>query len=334
MEKSRTKPLVLMSHAVPEAWLAKLTDRYAVEMGPADTIGIPDSFLQGDNPAVGVITLLMDKVDGQILDKLPYLKVVCNFAAGVDNIDLGACTQRGLPVGNTPGVLTQATADLTMALILAAARRLPQAQEDARAGLWKNWAPAGWLGLELSNSTLGIVGMGRIGQAVARRAASFGMRILYNDSTPLPTAGLEFPASPVNLDTLLRESDIVTLHVPLTPGTRHMMDTETIGKMKPGAILVNVARGPVVDIQALTDALENGHLGGAALDVTEPEPFPPDHPLYRLPNCLIVPHIGSATERTRRKMAEICCENMLAGLEGRRLPFCANPDVYTIRQKQ
>jgi lactate dehydrogenase-like 2-hydroxyacid dehydrogenase len=328
MVSETLKPLILVSHAIPDPWMARLTARYAIEMGPADTIGIPEALLQEDRHATGLITLLMDKVDAAVLDKLPDLKVLCNFAAGVDNIDLEACTRRGIPVGNTPGVLTNATADLTLTLILAAVRRISQAQEDARLGRWKNWAPAGWLGLELTNATLGIIGMGRIGQAVARRAAGFGMHLLYTDHAPLPPGVLDVPAGFVDLDSLLRESDIVSLHVPLTPATRRMMDGPAIQKMKPGAFLINVSRGPVVDMEALTAALKDGYLGGAALDVTDPEPFPADHPLYRMPNCLIVPHIGSATERTRRKMAEITCENMLAGLEGRRLPFCANPDVY------
>ena len=246
------------------------------------------------------------------------------MAVGVDNIDVSTCTQRCIPVGNTPGVLTEGTADLTMALLLSAARGLPQASLDAREGRWKTWSPTGWLGMDLSGATLGIAGMGKIGGAVAERAAGFGMHMLYCD----PDTYQDTLAEKCSFEEILRQSDFISLHVPLNAETRHLMSRKAFELMKPGAILVNASRGAVVDTDALYEALRDRRIAGAALDVTDPEPLPPDHPLYALPNCLIVPHIGSATWNTRRRMAELACENLLAGLQGKRLPYCVNPEVY------
>jgi lactate dehydrogenase-like 2-hydroxyacid dehydrogenase len=250
------------------------------------------------------------------------------MAVGVDNIDLAACTRRGVPVGHTPGVLTEATADLTMALLLAAARRLPESSRDAREGRWTTWSPTGWLGADLQGATLGIVGMGKIGQAVAAWARGFGLRILYADRHARPEAEESLGANRVELADLLQHGDFVSLHVPLTSETRHFINEKTLRAMKRTALLVNTARGGVVDTAALVRALSEGWIGGAALDVTDPEPLAPSHPLYSFPNCLIVPHIGSATVGARRRMAELACENLLAGLEGRPLLHCANPEVY------
>jgi lactate dehydrogenase-like 2-hydroxyacid dehydrogenase len=247
------------------------------------------------------------------------------MAVGVDNIDVKACTLRKIPVGNTPGVLTESTADLTMALLLSIARNIHRASLDAREGRWNTWSPTGWLGTELNGSILGIIGMGKIGRAVAKRAWGFGMNILFSD----PETRNEINATQVPLAELLIKSDFVSLHAPLTSETRGMINQTTLSLMKPSSILINAARGPLVDTSALLDALQNHRIAAAALDVTDPEPLPPTHPLYRLSNCLIVPHIGSATQQTRRKMAELACENLLAGLEGERLPNCVNPEVYT-----
>ena len=321
-------PLVLITHALPAEWLTSLEGKCRTLSGPAEGNRFLEELMDALPEADGILALLMAKIDETILTSAKKLRVVSNYAVGVDNVDLAACTRRGIPVGNTPGILTDATADLTMALMLSAARKLPQAAEDAREGRWKNWAPAGWLGMELAGAVLGIVGMGKIGGAVARRAAGFGMSILYTNLTPYPEVEETLGARRVALDELLAESDIVSLHVPLTAETRRMMNLEAFRKMKPGAILINAARGPVVDQEALYTALKSGTIAAAALDVTDPEPLPVEHPLYSLPNCLIVPHIGSATNTTRRKMAEIACENLLAGLEGKRLPFCVNPEVY------
>ncbi|HIQ08449.1 MAG TPA: D-glycerate dehydrogenase, partial [Anaerolineaceae bacterium] len=221
-------------------------------------------------------------------------------------------------------VLTDAVADLTLALLLAVARGIFPAAQDAREGRWGLWSPTRWLGADLQGATLGIVGLGGIGQAVARRAVGFGLRIGYTSRTPKPEAEAAYGAQRLPLDELLAMSDFVSLHVPLTPETRGLIGEAALRRMKPTAYLINMARGPVVDTDALVRALQEGWIAGAALDVTEPEPLPPAHPLYRLPNCVIVPHIGSATHATRRRMAELACANLLAGLRGEPLPHRAN----------
>ncbi|MEK7327483.1 MAG: D-glycerate dehydrogenase, partial [Chloroflexota bacterium] len=278
--------------------------------------------------AEGLFTLRTLRVDEALLQRAPRLRVVSNMAVGVDNVDVAACTRRGVPVGNTPGVLTEATADLTMALLLAAARRLPEASTDAREGRWTTWTPTAWLGADLNGATLGIVGMGRIGFAVATRAKAFGMQIVYANRNANQEAEQTLGAARLSLNGLLRASDFVSLHVPLSSETRRLIDERALRLMKPTTILVNAARGGVVDMAALHRALSEGWIASAALDVTDPEPLPAEHPLYRLPNCLIAPHIGSATRGTRRRMAELACENLLAGLEGKRLPHCVNREVY------
>jgi lactate dehydrogenase-like 2-hydroxyacid dehydrogenase len=320
-------PLVLITHTLPAGWLASLEGRCRIEMGPEDATYLAPELERRLPEAEGLLSLLTIPVNSALLEKAPRLRVVSNMAVGYDNVDVAACTRRGIPVGNTPGVLTEGTADLALALLLAAARGLQEASQDARAGRWTTWRPAGWLGADLHGATLGIIGLGKIGQAVARRAKGFGLKLLYTDDAH-PEVEAELGLERLPLEELLCRSDFVTLHVPLTPQTRQLINTRTLALMKPSAILVNTSRGPVVDSLALQEALEAGRLAGAALDVTDPEPLPPDHPLYRLPNCLIVPHIGSATWNTRRRMAELACDNLLAGLEGRRLPSCVNPEVY------
>jgi glyoxylate reductase len=264
--------------------------------------------------ADALLCTLANPVDAAFLDACPHLKVISSCAVGTDNIDLRTAARRGIPVGNTPGVLTDATADLAFALLLAAARRLPQTSAAVHAGEWGPWEPAGFLGHDVAGATLGIVGAGRIGTAVATRAQGFGMAVLTTTSrggTPLPT--------------LLERSDFVSLHVPLTPATRHLIGRPELARMQPTAILVNTARGPVVDTPALIDALHAGAIAGAALDVTDPEPLPADHPLLAAPNVLVTPHIGSATPRTRARMAELAVDNVLAGLAGEPLPHAVAP---------
>ena len=317
-------PVVILTHTLPETWIASLQGKCQLATGPLDATFLAPELEARLPEAEGLFCLLTIPVREALLEKAPRLRVISNMAVGYDNIDVATCTQRGIPVGNTPGVLTEGTADLTMALLLSVARNLPAASQDAREGRWKTWSPAGWLGADLNGATLGIIGMGKIGQAVAQRARGFGMRIVYTDEVERPTLKLER----LSLDELLQTSDFVSLHVPLTPQTRHLIDEKTLGMMKRTARLINAARGPIVDSLALYQALKNGQIAGAGLDVTDPEPLPPDHPLYSLPNCLIVPHIGSATMNTRRQMAELACENLLAGLENRRLPNCVNPEVY------
>jgi glyoxylate reductase len=327
MPSNAELPLVLITHALPSDWLASLDGKVRPLIGPEKPVGLAPELDAHLAEAEGLFSLLTVRVDEALLDRAPRLRVVSNMAVGYDNVDVAACTRRGIPVGNTPGVLTDATADLAMAALLSAARRLPEAAGDARAGRWTTWSPTGWLGADLAGATLGIVGMGKIGYAVARRAHGFGLPILYPDPSSHGAAEREFGAVRVPLDLLLRTSDFVSLHCPLSAETRGLMGEAALRAMKPNAILVNTSRGPVVDQDALVRALAEGWIAGAALDVTNPEPLPPDHPLYNLPNCLILPHIGSATRGTRKRMAELACENLLAGLSGRRLSHCVNPEA-------
>lgn len=265
----------------------------------------------------GVLCMLTDRIDGRLMDAAgSQLKVISQMAVGYDNIDVAAARERGIVVGNTPGVLTETTADLTFALLLAAARRLSEGEQYIRDGHWRTWHPTTLLGHDVTGATLGIVGLGRIGAAVAKRAAAFDMRVIAYGPRLTDEQAQAAGAERVSLDDLLQTSDFVSLHCPLRPDTRHLINRETLAQMKPGAILINTTRGPVVDQKALYDALRNGVVAGAALDVTDPEPLPADNPLLQLPNVLIVPHVGSATIGTRGKMAQIAIDNLLAGLRG------------------
>ena len=278
----------------------------------------------------GLLSMLSDRIDGEVMDAAgPALKVISTYAVGVDNIDLVEAARRGIPVGHTPDVLTDATADFSFALLMAAARRVVEADGYVRAGHWQTWGPSTLLGAEVHGATLGIVGFGRIGQAVARRASGFAMRVLYHDQqVDSKTIPADLTAEPVDLDTLLRESDFVSLHVPLTDQTRRLFDAHNFAKMKSGAILINTSRGPVVDQAALYDALSSGRLAAAGIDVCDPEPLPMDSPLLTLENLVIAPHIASAGKKTRERMAVMAAENLLAGLRGEKIPRCANPQVY------
>ncbi|MBI5932194.1 MAG: D-glycerate dehydrogenase [Chloroflexi bacterium] len=321
------KPTVLLTHPLPPDWIASLEGQVTLIIGQEETPGWRDNLLQALPQAEGILSLLTARVDEAILEKASRLRIVSNMAVGVDNIDVKACTRRGIPVGNTPGAMTDATADLAMSLLLAAARRLPESSRDAREGRWQTWSPTGWLGADLRGATLGIIGLGKIGRAVAERARGFGLRVRYwqpHQSPEGEAGGAEY----VPFEALLSSSDFVTLHCPLNESTRGLIDESALRKMKPSAILVNAARGPVVDTSALTRALSENWIASAALDVTDPEPLPPSHPLFSLPNCFIVPHIGSATHGARKRMAEMACENLLAGLRGERLPNCVNPEIY------
>jgi len=308
--------LVVVPPELPSAWLDPLRSADATfELAT----GL-DALAPGrDAEVTGLLSLLTMTVESALLDRLPGLRVVSNMAVGFDNVDLEACKARDIAVGNTPGVLTDATADLTMALLLSAARRLPEAAADARAGRWQTWTPDGWLGVELRGASLGIVGLGKIGSAVAKRARAFGMEILYSSRSD-HGGGPDGTAQRLALDELLARADIVSLHVPATPETEALIDADALARMRPGSILINTARGSVVDQDAVLAALDAGHLRAAALDVTSPEPLPPDHPLFEQPRCIIMPHIGSATDATRRRMATLACNNLLAGVRGRPLP--------------
>ena len=321
---------VFVARRIPEEGLAPLRAAAAVDLWDDDLPPSRAELLAHVGGVDGLLSLLTDRVDDELLDAAgAQLKVVANLAVGFDNIDVPACTRRGIPVGNTPGVLTETTADLAFILMMAAARRLKEAIDYVREDRWQTWGPLLLLGVDVHGATLGIVGFGRIGREMARRAAGFSMRVLYHDvqrATPEDEAALG--ATFVPLETLLVESDFVTLHVNLTAETRHLVDGRALGRMKPTAVLVNTSRGPVVDQQALFEALRDGTIFAAGLDVTDPEPMPADDPLLSLPNCIVVPHIASATHVTRGKMARIAAENILAGLRGERLRACVNPEVY------
>ncbi|MCA9651459.1 MAG: D-glycerate dehydrogenase [Myxococcales bacterium] len=320
-------PLVLVSRALPPGWLDRLEGRCEMLVGDADVAGFDSPLLEALPRAEGILCLLTERVDAALLDRAPRLRVVSNMAVGVDNIDVAACTARGIPVGHTPGVLTEATADLAMALLLSAARRLPEAARDAREGRWSTWSPTGWLGTDLHGARLGIVGLGKIGAAVARRARGFGLELVYASRSARPELEAELGLRRLLLPELLATSDMVSLHVPLDEHTHHLIDAAALRSMKPSALLVNTARGPIVDPDALEHAVRNGEIAGAALDVTDPEPLPPEHPLFARPEVLVLPHIGSATRGTRRRMAELAADNLLAGLRGRPLPHTVNPEV-------
>ena len=321
-------PTVLVTHTLPEGWLDLLQDHCRLIIGPPDANEISPDLEAHLWEAEGIYSLLTIRISAETLSKAPHLKVISNMAVGFDNIDVAACSRRRIPVGHTPGVLTDGTADLTMAILLAAARRLLEANSDAREGRWTTWSPTGWLGADLHDATLGIIGMGKIGQAVAKRARGFGMQIVYCDSVRRLEIEKELEVTWLDFNELLQISDFVSLHVPLNSETFQLMNVDNLGKMKKTAFLINTSRGPVVDTQMLVQALQENWIGGAALDVTDPEPLPPDHPLFSFTNCLVVPHIGSATWNTRRRMAELACENLLAGLQGKHLPHTANPEVY------
>jgi glyoxylate reductase len=319
-----------VARIIPDDGLRLVTEACDAEVWPDDLPPSRDALLTAVARCDGVLTLLTDRVDAEFLDAAgPQLKVVSNYAVGFDNVDVPECSRRGIPVGNTPGVLTETTADLAWALLMAAARRLPEADRYVRAGNWKTWGPMLLLGPDVHAATLGIVGFGRIGQAVARRAAGFGMTILYHDVSRVPEElERELGASFTPVDQLLERSDYVSLHVNLTPETRGLIDLAALRRMKSTAILVNTSRGPVIDTEALVEGLRQGEIAAAGLDVTDPEPLPPDHPLIGMDNCLVVPHIASASRATRGKMAEMAAANLLAGLRGDRLPTPVNPEVY------
>ncbi len=314
--KKPALPLALLTYNLPPDWIRSLEGRVRLVTPPAGERGFTPNIRAHFPEADGLFSMLTDRVDENLLAQLPKLKVVSNMAVGVDNIDLDACRRRGIPVGHTPGVLTDATADMAMALLLATARQIPQSSRDAREGRWGPWEADAWLGADLSGAVLGIVGLGQIGSAIARRGRAFGMAIAYCARTPKPEAEAGLGAVRMNLDEILEKSEFVVLAVDLNESTRGLIGPAELGKMKPSAILVNIARGPVVQTGALQHALREGQIAAAALDVTDPEPLPPSHPLYSLPNCLITPHIGSATRGARRGMAELACENLLAGLRG------------------
>jgi lactate dehydrogenase-like 2-hydroxyacid dehydrogenase len=321
------RPRVFVSRIIPDEGLDPIAAACDLDLWRDDLPPPRDELLRRVAGRDGILTLLTDRVDDGLLDAAgPQLKVVSNYAVGFDNIDVAACARRGVAVGNTPGVLTETTADLAWALLMAAARRLPEGDRYVRDGKWKTWGPLLLLGPDVHGATIGIVGFGRIGQAVARRAQGFGMEILYHDLQQLPddvTGPLG--ATYLPLQELLPRCDFVSIHVNLSEGTRGLINAKTLAWMKPTAVLVNTSRGPVVDQPALAAALKGGVIAAAALDVTDPEPIPMDDPLVGLDNCLIVPHIASASRATRGKMAQMAAANLLAGVRGEPLPTPVAP---------
>jgi glyoxylate reductase len=324
-----TRPRVFIARRIPDAGYALIAAACEVEVWPERLPPPAEVLREKVRNCDGLVSLLTDTVDEALLSAASQLKVVSNFAVGVNNIDLAAATARKIPVGNTPGVLTEATADIAVTLLLATARRLGESSADAKAGRWITWEPTGWLGCDLVGRTVGIVGMGRIGFATAKRLHhGWGMKVLYTARSPKPDADRELGARRVELDELLAVSDFVSVHVDLNPTTTRMFGAEQFRKMKRTAVFVNTARGPHVDQSALAEALRTGTIFAAGLDVTDPEPLPPSHELFSLPNCVIAPHIASATTDTRNAMARLCAENLLTGVRGERLPHCINPAVY------
>jgi glyoxylate reductase len=311
---------VFVTRDLPGGALERLTAQHDVEVWPGRLPPPRDELLSRAPQFEGLLSLLTDPVNAELMDAAPNLRAISNYAVGVDNVDVEAATARGIPVGNTPDVLTESTADLALALMLGIARRLAEGEAFVKAGEWATWEPGLMLGRDLHAATVGIVGYGRIGKAVGRRLEGFGCELL----TTSRNGG-------VPLEELLERSDFVTLHCPLTPETRGLIGAEALRRMKATAYLVNTARGPVVDTDALGAALRDGEIAGAALDVTDPEPLPGDHQLLGAPNLLVVPHVASATHATRGKMADMAVDNLLAGLAGEPMPNSVNGEFLAER---
>lgn len=322
------RPLVYVCRPLLGRALDLLREHCAVQVWPDPEKPPPrEVLIEAVREAEGLVTLVTERVDGALLEAAPRLRVVSNVAVGYDNVDVQAATRRGVVVTNTPDVLTETTADLTWALLLAAARRVVEADRFTRAGRWKAWGLELLLGQDVYGRTLGVIGMGRIGRAVARRAAGFRMRVLYTSRTRNEALEQELGVEWRTLDDLLGEADFVTIHTPLTPETRHLLGRDQLRRMKPTAVLVNTARGAVVDEEALVQALRERWIWAAGLDVFEQEPLPANSPLCSLDNVVLAPHIGSASFVTRARMAEMAAENCVAVLSGRRPPNPVNPEV-------
>ncbi len=323
------KPKVFVTRAIPNKGLDIVENECVAEVWSNDTPPTKDVMLEKVSGIDGLLCLLTDTIDSEVMAAAGnQLKVISNYAVGYDNIDVQAATERGILVCNTPGVLTETTADLTFALLMAAARRIVEGVEYVKSGKWRTWGPKLLLGLDIHHATLGIIGMGKIGTAVAQRAKGFGMEIIYYDHHHQAEKGEGVGARLCgDLDELFEKADYISLHVPLTSKTKHLLDAKAFEKMKNNAILINTSRGSVVDSGALVKALRTGQIAYAALDVTDPEPLPPDHELLTLPNCLVVPHIGSASVATRSRMAVMAAENLIAGLNGEIPKYLVNPEV-------
>ena len=324
---SQQQPKIYVTRRLPEAALAPLRTCGEVQVWESDHAIPRETLLQEIIDTVALLGMVTERIDDDLLDHAPQLKIVANMAVGYDNVDVPALTRRGVVLTNTPGVLTETTADLTFALMLGIARRIGEGDRRVRAGQWPVWSPFVFLGTDVHHATLGIIGLGRIGIEVAKRARGFDMRVLYHNRSQNKDAEEQLGCTRVDMDTLLSESDFVVVLVPLGPQTHRLISAPQLKKMKPTAFLVNAARGPIVDAPALYEALRDNVIAGAALDVTDPEPLPADDPLLTLDNCLVVPHVGSASIATRTRMATLAAENIAAFLSGRRPPTPVNPQV-------
>ncbi len=324
------KPKVYVTRRIAPEALDMITEVAEMKLWTGELVIPRETLLEQVKDIDGLLCLLNEKVDATIMDVAPRLKVISNCAVGYDNIDIAEATKRGIPVGNTPGVLSETTADFAFALLMAAAMRVVEADKYTRNGLWQvPWEPMLLLGQDVHHSTLGIVGLGRIGIEVARRAKGFQMHVLYHDKTRREDVEKELGAEYVStLPELLSRSDFISLHVPLTEDTRRMIGSAEFSMMKPTAILVNTARGQVVDQKALYQALKSGEIAYAAIDVAEVEPIPMDDPLLTLENIIITPHKASASKATRTKMSIMAAANLIAGLRSEKLPNCVNPEVF------
>lgn len=318
------KPKVFVSRIIPEKGQKMITDACDAEIWQDDQPTPRAVLLEKVKDCEGLLCLLTEKIDAELLDAAPKLKVVANLAVGFDNIDVPECTKRGVLIGNTPGVLTETTADFAFTLLMATARRVVEGDNYTRAGKWLTWGPMILVGQDIHHATLGLIGLGRIGSEMAKRAKGFSMKVMYYDPFRREDLEKELGLVYADLDTILRESDFVSIHVPLMKETHHLMNAENFKKMKKTAILINSARGPIVDTMALNDALRAGTIGGAGLDVTDPEPIPMDHPLLGAPNCVIAPHIASGSVNTRSNMSIMAAQNILAGLTGADMPAPVN----------
>jgi len=325
------KPKVYVTRLLPKEAMDKIHSFCDATVWEGELPPPRNVLLENVTDIDGLLSLLTDKIDAELMNRARKLRVVSNYAVGFDNIDIQEATKRGIIVANTPGVLTDTTADFAFALIMAAARRVVEGDRVVRAGKWKTWGPMILLGQDVHGAILGIIGLGRIGSAVARRAKGFGMKTLYTDVVRNKQAEEELGIEYVDMDTVLTQSDFVTIHVNLTPETYHLIGLKQFTKMKRTAILVNTSRGPIVDNMALYDALRSGKIAYAALDVTEPEPIPADHPLLTLDNVIVVPHIASASVATRTKMGVMAADNLIAGLKGEMPPNPVNPEVLRKR---
>jgi len=323
------KPRIFMTRAIAPAAIERLSAQTDLEVWPHEAPPPYEILIDRVQNATGIVSLLTDRIDaGLIAAAGPDFRVIAQMAVGFDNIDVAAATARGIPVGHTPGVLTETTADFAWTLLMATARRVVEAHNEVQQSIWRPWGPDVLTGQDIFGATLGLVGFGRIGQAMAKRAQGFDMPILYHDLQRFPEAEKSLGAQFVSLEELLERADFVSLHTFMSPQNKFMMGKSQFGQMKPNAIFINTARGGLVDPDALLWAVRERKIAGAGLDVFETEPIPEGHPLLNEPSVIITPHIASASKNTRARMALMAAENIIAAIEGKRIPYCANPEVY------